>query len=53
MKVLYVASVTEEIVADSILDTAQVAIRTIQDVTQYAAQHGLEVFKVTVEKVPR
>lgn len=52
-QVLYIASVSEEVAADSILDTASVAIRTIQAITEYAKQHGLEVFKVTIEKVPQ
>lgn len=51
MKVVHVASVSEEIVADSILDTVSVAIRTLKQVADYAKDRGLKVFKVTIEEV--
>lgn len=51
MKVLYIASVSEEIAADSILDTASVAVRTLLDVIEYAKLHGLKRFKVTIEEI--
>jgi hypothetical protein len=51
MQVVYVASVNEETVADSILDTASVAVRTILQAEDYARAHGLKVFKVVIEEV--
>lgn len=51
MQVVYAASDSEENVADSILDTASVAIRTLKKTEDYARDHGLKVFKITIEKV--
>lgn len=51
MRVLYIASVSEEIAADSILDTASVAVRTLKQVIDYAKDNGLKPFKVTIEEV--
>lgn len=51
MQVLYLASVSEEVAADSILDTASVAIRTIKQASDYAKDRGLKVFRVTIEEV--
>lgn len=52
MRVLYIASVSEEIAADSIVDTASVAVRTLKQVTEYAKDRGLKRFKVTIEEIP-
>ena len=51
MRTVYVASISEEVAEDSILDTAAVAMRTILEVTEYAKIHGLKVFRVTIEEV--
>jgi hypothetical protein len=51
MTVVYVVSVSEEIAADSILDTASVAVRTIKQAEDYAADRGLKVFKIIIQEV--
>lgn len=51
MQVLYIASVSEEVAADSILDTTSVAIRTLKSCAEYAKDRGLKVFRVTIQEV--
>ena len=53
MRVLYIASTSEQVAADSILDTASVAIRTLKQAVDYARDRGLQIFRVTIEEVPR
>lgn len=51
MQIVYCASTSEEEVANSILDTASVAIRTLKKCSDYAKDNGLKVFRVTIQEV--
>lgn len=48
---LFVVSTTEEVAADSILDTASVAVRTIKQAAEYAKDRKQKVFRVTIQEV--
>lgn len=49
--ILFIASTSAAEAADSILDTASVAVRTLKKVTDYAKDHGLKPFRVTIEEI--